>query len=91
MEFFPILLFILACVYLKQKFQLLIAFVISSVYCLVMMAVLIGIIVQMLEDGPLAPASLFFLLVAVQITIAGEALTHLKYEIRSQVKALIIC
>ncbi|XP_017023062.1 chitin synthase chs-2 isoform X1 [Drosophila kikkawai] len=70
-NFFPILFFILACVYLKQKFQLLIAFVVSSLYCLVMMAVLIGIIVQMLEDGPLAPASLFFLLVAVQITIAG--------------------
>nr|XP_017102616.2 chitin synthase chs-2 [Drosophila bipectinata] len=70
-NFFPLLLFILSCVYLKQKYQLLIAFVISSIYCLVMMAVLIGIIVQMLEDGPLAPASLFFLLVAVQITIAG--------------------
>ncbi|EDW19044.1 chitin synthase chs-2 [Drosophila mojavensis] len=70
-NFFPILIFVLSCVYLKQKFQLLIAFVISSIYCLVMMAVLIGIIVQMLEDGPLAPASLFFLLVAVQITIAG--------------------
>ncbi|XP_002048317.3 chitin synthase chs-2 [Drosophila virilis] len=70
-NFFPIIIFILSCVYLKQKFQLLIAFVISALYCLVMMAVLIGIIVQMLEDGPLAPASLFFLLVAVQITIAG--------------------
>ncbi|EDV97910.1 chitin synthase chs-2 [Drosophila grimshawi] len=73
-NFFPILLFILSCVYLKQKFQLLIAFVVSALYCLVMMAVLIGIIVQMLEDGPLAPASLFFLLVAVQITIS--ALMH---------------
>ncbi|KAH8379500.1 hypothetical protein KR009_005325, partial [Drosophila setifemur] len=70
-NFFPIIFFILSCVYLKQKYQLLIAFVVSSLYCLVMMAVLIGIIVQMLEDGPLAPASLFFLLVAVQITIAG--------------------
>ncbi|XP_030369088.1 chitin synthase chs-2 [Scaptodrosophila lebanonensis] len=70
-NFFPILFFILSCVYFKQKYQLLIAFVISSLYCLVMMAVLIGIIVQMLEDGPLAPASLFFLLVAAQITIAG--------------------
>ncbi|XP_034109385.1 chitin synthase chs-2 isoform X1 [Drosophila albomicans] len=70
-NFCPILVFILSCVYLKQKFQLLIAFVISAIYCLVMMAVLIGIIVQMIEDGPLAPASLFFLLVAVQITISG--------------------
>ncbi|ALC44950.1 CS-2, partial [Drosophila busckii] len=70
-NFFPILCFILSCVYLKQKFQLLIAFVISAIYCLVMMAVLIGIVVQMIEDGPLAPASMFFLLVAVQITLAG--------------------
>ncbi|KAH8270404.1 hypothetical protein KR018_009670, partial [Drosophila ironensis] len=70
-NFFPLLIFILSCVYLKQKFQLLIAFVISAIYCLVMMAVLIGITVQILEDGPLAPASMFFLLVAVQITIAG--------------------
>ncbi|XP_054734124.1 chitin synthase chs-2 [Anastrepha obliqua] len=70
-NFIPVLCFILSCIYLKQKFQLLIAFVISSMYCLVMMAVLIGIIVQMIEDGPLAPASLFFLLVFMQIFIAG--------------------
>uniref|UniRef100_W8AXX4 chitin synthase n=1 Tax=Ceratitis capitata TaxID=7213 RepID=W8AXX4_CERCA len=70
-NFIPVLCFILSCVYLKQKFQLLIAFVISSMYCLVMMAVLIGIIIQMIDDGPLAPASLFFLLVFMQIFIAG--------------------
>ncbi|XP_017480643.1 PREDICTED: uncharacterized protein LOC108369929 isoform X2 [Rhagoletis zephyria] len=70
-NFIPVLCFILSCVYLKQKFQLLLAFVISSMYCLVMMAVLIGIIIQMIDDGPLAPASLFFLLVFIQIFIAG--------------------
>ncbi|XP_023159175.1 uncharacterized protein LOC111591750, partial [Ceratitis capitata] len=31
----------------------------------------IGIIIQMIDDGPLAPASLFFLLVFMQIFIAG--------------------
>ncbi|XP_011190169.2 chitin synthase chs-2 isoform X1 [Zeugodacus cucurbitae] len=70
-NFIPVLCFILSCIYLKQKFQLLLAFVISSLYCLVMMAVLIGIIIQMIDDGPLAPASLFFLLVFLQIFIAG--------------------
>lgn len=48
------------------------AFVISALYCLVMMAVLIGIIIQMLEDGILSPASLFFLAVAIQIVVAGN-------------------
>ncbi|XP_011200587.2 chitin synthase chs-2 isoform X1 [Bactrocera dorsalis] len=70
-NFVPVFCFILSCIYLKQKFQLLLAFVISSLYCLVMMAVLIGIIIQMIDDGPLAPASLFFLLVFMQIFIAG--------------------
>ncbi|XP_046809276.1 chitin synthase chs-2 [Lucilia cuprina] len=70
-NFIPLLAFILSCIYLKQNFQLLLAFVISSLYCLVMMAVLIGIIIQMIDDGPFAPASLFFLLVFLQIFIAG--------------------
>ncbi|KAL9910764.1 chitin synthase 2 isoform 2-T2 [Glossina fuscipes fuscipes] len=70
-NFIPLLTFILSCIYLKQKYQLLLAFVISSLYCLVMMAVLIGIIIQIIDDGPLAPASLFFLLVFLQIFIAG--------------------
>lgn len=57
-------------------FQLMMAFVISALYCLVMMAVLIGIIIQMLEDGILSPASLFFLAVALQIVIAGNKWTN---------------
>lgn len=65
----------MSCIYkVKFFFQLLLAFVISAAYCLIMMAVLIGIIIQMIEDGPLAPASLFFLLVFLQIFIAGKLL-----------------
>ncbi|XP_037938535.1 chitin synthase chs-2 [Teleopsis dalmanni] len=82
-NFIPLLCFILSCIYLKQQFQLLLAFVISSMYCLVMMAVLIGIIIQMIDDGPFAPASLFFLLVFLQIFIAG--LVH------PQESAALIC
>jgi chitin synthase len=39
-----------------------------------MMAVLVGIMLQIIEDGPLAPASLFFFIVAVGFVIA--ALLH---------------
>lgn len=70
-NFFPLLTFVLACLYLKQNMQLLLAFIISTIYCLVMMAVLIGIIIQMLEDGIFSPATLFFIIVAGQIVIAG--------------------
>jgi chitin synthase len=36
-----------------------------------MMAVLIGIMLQILEDGPLAPSSLFFFIVAGELIIAA--------------------
>jgi chitin synthase len=36
-----------------------------------MMAVLVGVMLQILQDGPLAPASIFFFIVAGGIIIAG--------------------
>jgi chitin synthase len=39
-----------------------------------MMAVLVGIMLQIMEDGPLAPSSLFFFIVAGEMLIA--ALLH---------------
>lgn len=50
------------------------AFSISSVYSLVMMAVMIGIIIQVLEDGIMSPSSLFFFIVAGQIVITGNSI-----------------
>lgn len=47
------------------------AFFISSVYSLVMMAVMIGIIIQIMDDGILSPTSLFFISVASQVVITG--------------------
>jgi chitin synthase len=51
--------------------QLLAAKVISAVYGLVMMAVLVGIMLQIYEDGPFAPSSLFFFIVAAEMIIAA--------------------
>ena len=45
--------------------------IISAIYGLVMMIVLVGIILQINEDGPLAPSSLFFFIVAGGIIIAA--------------------
>lgn len=49
-----------------------VAFIISAIYAFVMMAVFIGIILQIMEDGMSSPASLFFLIVTLQISITGK-------------------
>ena len=48
-----------------------IAKIISAIYGLVMMAVLVGIMLQINEDGPLAPSSLFFFIVAGEMILAA--------------------
>lgn len=67
----PIILYILFCLFLKSNFQLTSALIISSIYGLVMMAVLVGILIQIEEDGPLAPSTLFLFIVAGEIIVAG--------------------
>lgn len=52
--------------------QLIAAFAISAVYSLVMMAVMVGIIMQVLEDGIMSPSSVFFLVVSGQVVITGK-------------------
>lgn len=47
------------------------ALLISTVYGLIMMAVLVGILIEIQEDGPLAPSTLFLFIVAGEIIIAG--------------------
>lgn len=70
-NFIPLSAFMLICYFCKQKYQLLAAFVISIVYSLIMMAVMVGVVVQVMEDGILAPSSLFFVTVALQIIVTG--------------------
>ncbi|XP_062716312.1 chitin synthase chs-2-like [Aedes albopictus] len=67
----PLAAFMAICFWLKQKYQLMAAFFISAIYSLVMMAVLVGIIIQVMEDGILAPSSVFFMAVALQIVVTG--------------------
>ena len=57
--------------FLLSHLQLTAAKIISAIYGLVMMAVLVGIMLQIMEDGPLAPSSLFFFIVAGTMIIAG--------------------
>lgn len=45
--------------------------IISVIYGLVMIIVLVGIMLQIAEDGWLAPSSLLFFIVAVQLIVAG--------------------
>lgn len=59
----PILGFMLICFSLKSDIQLFVAQVLSAVYALVMMAVMVGIMLQVSEDGPLAPTSLSIFMV----------------------------
>lgn len=52
-------------------FQLFFAGIISAVYGLVMMAVLIGVFMQINDDGWLAPSSLFLICMAGQFVITA--------------------
>ncbi|XP_012289241.1 uncharacterized protein LOC105704522 [Orussus abietinus] len=67
----PLTIFILVCFLCKPKIQLLMAAIISAVYGLIMIAVLVGIMLQIAQDGWLAPSSLLFFVIAAQLTIAG--------------------
>ncbi|XP_011705416.1 PREDICTED: uncharacterized protein LOC105460624 isoform X2 [Wasmannia auropunctata] len=67
----PIGVFVGVCFTCKERMQLLVAEIISAIYGLVMVIVLVGIMLQIAEDGWLAPSSLLFFIVACQMTIAG--------------------
>ncbi|XP_060530267.1 chitin synthase chs-2-like [Cylas formicarius] len=67
----PILIFVLTCIFCKSDTQLTVAAIISGIYGLIMMAVLVGIMMQINEDGILAPSSMFFFLMAGEFVVAG--------------------
>ncbi|XP_012535392.1 chitin synthase chs-2 [Monomorium pharaonis] len=67
----PIGVFVAVCFTCKERMQLIVAEIISAIYGLVMIVVLVGIMLQIAEDGWLAPSSLLFFIVACQMTIAG--------------------
>ena len=63
--------FIIGCFTLPEKKQILMAQILSVGYALVMMAVLVGILIQSLEEGPLAPSNLFFMILVGIHVLAG--------------------
>jgi chitin synthase len=67
----PLMFFIIACLTAKTDHQILFAQLLSVMYALVMMAVLIGILIQVAEDGWLAPTSLSLMFVAFAFIFAG--------------------
>ncbi|KAK6623467.1 hypothetical protein RUM43_009319 [Polyplax serrata] len=67
----PICGFILCCLFTKSQFQISVALVISLVYGLIMMAVLVGVVMEIKDDGFLSPSSLFLFTTVAEIVIAG--------------------
>ncbi|CAG9817347.1 unnamed protein product [Phaedon cochleariae] len=67
----PVLFYILICATCKSDTQLMIAGMLSILYSLVMMTVLIGIVIQVEDDGWLAPSSLFLIITALIFIIAA--------------------
>jgi chitin synthase len=66
-----VLIFVLVCAFCKSDHQVMVAMVLSLVYAIIMMAVLVGLALQMGEDGLLAPTSLSLIFVAGSFVLAG--------------------
>lgn len=70
-NFIPLSIFMTICYFCKQKYQLTAAFIISVLYSLIMMAVMVGVAIQVMTEGIFAPSSSFFFIVAFQVIITG--------------------
>ncbi|XP_017793316.1 PREDICTED: uncharacterized protein LOC108575110 isoform X2 [Habropoda laboriosa] len=67
----PILLFMIICFTCKANIQVIMAAIISTLYGMVMIAVIVGIAISIVEDGVLSPSSLFLALLVSQLVISG--------------------
>ena len=70
-QLFPIIGFMMFCQYSKKDVQLIVAQVLTMFYVLVMMAVLVGILLQMSEDGLLSPSALGIWLVGGSFVLSA--------------------
>ena len=52
--------FVISCIFLKSNQQIMVAQLLTLLYAVIMIAVYIGIIIQITEEGPLALSSLMF-------------------------------
>ncbi|GFR12486.1 chitin synthase chs-2, partial [Trichonephila clavata] len=69
----PIVFFILICFYAKNDTQIFVAEVFSALYALLMMAVLVGITLQVVLDGITSPGAIFILSMTASFIIAALA------------------
>lgn len=67
----PIMLFMVICFTCKSNIQLRVAALLSVAYGLVMIAVMVGVLIEMTEDGVLAPSTLFLIAFVASFLLAG--------------------
>nr|QIJ96688.1 chitin synthase B [Glyphodes pyloalis] len=67
----PITIYIIVCMTCKTEIQLILANLITCAYAMVMMMVVIGIMLQIMEDGWLAPSSMFTIITFGTFFITG--------------------
>ncbi|ETN60018.1 chitin synthase [Anopheles darlingi] len=67
----PIMLFMLVCFTCKSNIQLLVAQILSTVYALIMMAVIVGTALQLGEDGIGSPSAIFLIAMTGSFFIAA--------------------
>lgn len=67
----PVAAFLFVCAMFDSNVQLFFAGCLSALYALIMMAVAIGIVLQIDNDGFLAPSSLFLFCVAMEMIITA--------------------
>ncbi|XP_043284265.1 chitin synthase chs-2-like [Venturia canescens] len=67
----PIVIFVIVCTFCTARIQLIVAGMITALYGLVMIVVLVGIMLQIAEDGWAAPSTILFFVVAGQLVVAG--------------------
>ncbi|XP_076671619.1 hyaluronan synthase-like protein kkv isoform X1 [Andrena cerasifolii] len=67
----PILLFMIICFTCKSSIQVVMALLLSTVYGLIMIAVIVGIAISIVQDGVLSPSAMFLMLLIGQMVITG--------------------
>ena len=67
----PLVLFVVICLTTKTDTQIMVAQLLSIAYALMMMAVLVGMLISVSEDGWLAPTTLSLLFVTFSFIFAG--------------------
>lgn len=67
----PILLFMVVCFTCKSNVQLIVAQILSTIYALIMMAVIVGTSLQLGEDGIGSPSAIFLIATAGTFLIAS--------------------